>query len=408
MEILYLFSLFLLLPKIDLFEFGGSSVRPEDIVWLIAIFSFVLFRIKNISFKLPDYFHIFIVYILLCVFSLVINSRDSGWGGVYFILRQIQYATWGMMAIVVSNKIPRDEFRKHLEVLAIIFVIWGGLEWLGLVGKVGKFSTVRDRISINTSGPFETSVVLAVLAFSVRGTFLKISLGLMLWFTQARITIIASIMAILYRSSRSLLGIGIATLILLASIFLAGGQISSSRFSDSLSPLRMVHIMNVMWQSAPVVRSRGEFLDAAGYTSKYIDRYNGQLAVVRGDLSFQIRAYRWALIGKFLLNNPLQMIIGCSPGYFGVAVDSNLIRLIAESGILGSITYLFFIFSFWNFPRDTLTRQISIVMLITAIFIDIFWSSKVMTMLWFISSWEYNQKESLLNSQRTTFSVFKK
>jgi hypothetical protein len=94
--------------------------------------------------------------------------------------------------------------------------------------------------------------------------------------------------------------------------------------------------------------------------------------------------------------NPGKIPFGYSPGYFGQAVDGNYIRVLGETGLIGAAVFIMFLVAVYNSGvPGSITRDCLIIVSVTALFIDIFWSSKVMALLWFLSSWEWGRSENL-------------
>ena len=397
MYLLHLFTLFMIAPKIDLIGFGGSALRAEDFIWLTAVIFHVVKQRKFRSTTYPPHFRWFFAYLLISIISFVINVRDAGFGGIFYILRQLQYCSWGMMALSVAPSLKREEVSKHLQFIGVLLSIWGALEFAGLIPKVGKFSAATGRLSINTTGPFEASVLLVALGFAARNLFLKGGLMVVMLLTQARITLLGAVAAALAARPRLIVPAFVGAVAVLAALPLIKPLLEDTRFSETQKPTEMVENIGFMWGAAPTFKSRREFLVGAGYLDKESSDYFTVLQSRRGDVSFSIRAYRWSFIIKTWCNNFVQILVGYSPGYFGQGVDSNVVRLIGESGLIGGAFFVIFVFNLLKFKRSTLTWATTMCMVVTAIFIDIFWSSKVMTLLWFVSSWELVHSKSLAN-----------
>lgn len=387
----------MLAPKVDLIGFGGSALRAEDFIWLFALISFGGNRQRSPGVRYPVHFKWFFAYLAISILSFVVNFRDAGVGGIFYILRQAQYCSWGMMALSIAPTVKREDVSKHLQIIGIVLSMWGALEFAGLIPKVGKFSAATGRLSINTSGPFESSVLLVALGFAARNIFLKGSLMILMLLTQARVTLLGAVAAALAARPRLILPAFIAGVSMLAALPLVQPLLADTRFSETQKPAEMIQNLEFMWGAAPTFESRREFLVGAGYLDRDGSDYVSILQARRGDLSFSIRAYRWSFILKTWSENIVQVLIGYSPGYFGQGVDSNVVRLVGESGLIGGACFVGFVLSLMRFNRETLTWATVLCMVITALFIDIFWSSKVMTLLWFVSSWEFLHSKSLAN-----------
>ena len=83
-------------------------------------------------------------------------------------------------------------------------------------------------------------------------------------------------------------------------------------------------------------------------------------------------------------------MVGIGPSFIKIALDGSYLRLFVETGILGLISYVAaLILSFKAIPKKSKYRKIIFyVFLITAahaIFIDVFYSSRVMSLYWIMT-----------------------
>lgn len=113
-----------------------------------------------------------------------------------------------------------------------------------------------------------------------------------------------------------------------------------------------------------------------------------------GDASAFIRFTRWVTLIKTASNNIVTLLIGLGPSYAGKAVDGNYVRIFVETGIFGLLTYFLFLIScLRNIKQKLLTNYIWIL-IITALFIDIFVTFKAMFFFWFFYGYYiYNCQE---------------
>ena len=118
-----------------------------------------------------------------------------------------------------------------------------------------------------------------------------------------------------------------------------------------------------------------------GYISKYY-------ADVSFDLSGLIRIYKYISLIRIQLESFTTILWGVGPGYIVSALDSSLLRILIENGILGFIVFGLFLRSTFSFFKAKATHfgvyEILFNTLFTSLLIDIFWSSKVMPFFWLI------------------------
>lgn len=374
----YSFIAFVLLPKIDIISYSVSGVRPEDLLLVVA-FPVALAGKNWRTVKVPTAVVLYLVYSSVCLLSGILNSGAMGFTGILFTIRQLQYLVWFIVAAEVAPNLDEGEFRRGMKFIAIVLIIWGLGELSGLIPKIGKFAGSQSRLTLNTSGPYETAVVLAFLAYVCRHFFINTLLYLLLIFTQSRITLAATVFVYVTKNIKRVLIAGAvvgAFLLLQKSGTLA--LLSGSRLAATSSLSDMVRAMQVTWSVAIPLNSSEEFFNTFYGTG--IPIYS---TYAYTDLSFFIRAVRWAFIIKSWLRDAFHFFIGWGPGAWFI-VDGNYVRILGETGLIGMLSFMAFA---WKAITDKSSllqlRQGIVVILISAVFIDIAVSSKAMTIFWF-------------------------
>lgn len=382
MNILFLlFLAYILAPKIDLIAVSGSGIRPED---LITAAAFVLYACKRrrAALKMPKHVVIYGTFIGVSYVSALINYPREGLIGIVYATRLAEYMVWFFVMFEACQSVSPRQVRTSLLVVNVMLILWAGLETAGLAGGIGKFTGANERLTINTSGPFETSVMLAMLAYAAQQLVVTPAMGVMVILTQSRITLVAIVASFLaIRPGR---GLVLAGATLLVAAVLAGPIMSvlgESRLAKSATPVTMAKLLATQWRRLPPIDNpayfRTHFL-GEDTVSRYLGNGN-----TRGDVSFKFRAVRWPLVVKSTLYSPLHSLIGWAPGAWGVALDSYYVRVFGEVGLIGTAIFLWWLFTFLREARRDSVVRFSIFMLaVVAVFIDIFTSSKVMPILW--------------------------
>jgi hypothetical protein len=374
-----LFLAYILAPKIDLIAASGSGVRPEDLITAAAFIIYACKRRKT-PLRMPKHVQVYGIFVGVGFLSALINYPQEGVIGFVFATRLFEYMVWFFVMYEACQTVPPRQVRTCLLIVCAVLIVWGGLETLGLTSKIGKFTGANGRLTINTSGPFETSVMLAMLAYAAQQVFVTPAMLVLVVLTQSRITLVAIVASFLaIRPGR---GVILASVGLFAAAVLAGPIVSmlgESRLAQSETPLTMAELLVTEWGRVPQVENpiyfRERFL--GGDT---VIRYIGN---TRGDVSFKFRAVRWPLVVKSTLFSPLHCFIGWAPGAWGAALDSYYVRVFGEVGLIGTLAFLWWLFSLVRESRQDSVIRFSIFMLmIVAVFIDIFTSSKVMPILW--------------------------
>lgn len=374
----FLFLLYIISPKVDLPLFP-FPVRPEDLISLVAVALFAIMpRRQKISMSRSVNFYL--LFVAANFASALINFSSFGATGIVYSIRLLQYLAWYFIIYEACHQVTWWGMRRSFLVVSAIFVAWGALEFSGVIGVIGKFTGATERLTINTSGPFETSVMLAMLAYGVSSYMMAVPLLVLVFFTQSRVTLVGMVFS--YFSSRPLRGVVAAALMFLIYPLVVQpvmNSIRDTRIGQSEGPERMINAFVVSWQRAPTLDDPTYFRERL-LDGNTIFRY---MVDTKGDLSFRYRAVRWPTLIKTTVNNPLAAVVGWSPGAWGNALDNYYVRVFGETGLLGLIVFLIWLgVTIVRLDPAGLTRYSLVMMAVVALFIDIFTSSKCMPLLW--------------------------
>lgn len=373
-----LFVAYIVSPKIDL-PILSASVRPEDIISLITFLIYALSK-KQHRLQLPGYVKIYIAFIGLSYFSAIINFGSNGLLGFLYTTRLIQYLLWFFVMYEACQSLTWQTVRRGVMLMCVVFIIWAGLELSGAIGRIGRFTGASGRLSINTSGPFETSVMLAMLGYSVPSILLTAPMLVLILLTQARITLMGMIFSAgVAKPLRAIFAGAVAVLVftVVAQPIIATFQ--ESRVVQSDSPTRMAEVLVESWKRAPTLDEpavfRERFLDGPS-----IFRY---MVSLKGDMSFSYRAVRWPMVIKTTSSSLMPFLFGWSPGAWGLALDGYYVRVFGETGLLGLALFIYWLMTtIFGLRQGSISKFALVMMAVVAVFIDIFTSSKVMPILW--------------------------
>lgn len=379
-----LFILYIIAPKISLVG-ETTPVRPEDLISVIAILAFIVMpRRRPVSISLPV--KIYGLFIAINFISVIINFSAIGPTGLLYSARLLQYLAWYFMLYEACYEVSWSTMRRSFLAISVLFMIWGVLELSGVISVIGKFTGATERLTINTSGPFETSVMLAMLAYSVASYLAAVPLMFLVFFTQSRVTLIGMVAS--YFSSRPLRAVVAAALVFVlypVAIQPLMDSLHDTRIGQSEPPERMMNAFMVSWQRAPVLDDPSFFRERL-LTGSTIQRY---MVDTKGDMSFRIRAVRWPTVIKTTVSNPLALVFGWSPGAWGNALDNYYVRVFGETGLIGLVTFLVWLgVTIKRLEPNGVARYSLIMMAAVGVFIDIFTSSKVMPLLWAFIAFE--------------------
>lgn len=374
-----LFLAYIVSPKLDLLG-ASAAIRPEDIISLVT-FGIWILSSKTVPLQFPRPVKLYIVFLGICYFSALANITTNGPIGFIYATRLVQYLLWYFVMYEACHRITWRDFRRGLMAVSAIFILWGGLELVGVVGRIGRFAGAAERLTINTSGPFETSVLLASLAYAIPSFVLTPIMLLFVLLTQARITLLGMIFSAGIAKPFKALFAGAAAVVvftIVAQPLLASFQ--DSRVVKSDPPQRMVQVLSDSWRRAPTLDDPAQFRDRflAGPT---ILRY---MPSQRGDRSFALRAVRWSIVLRTTGASIFHMLIGWGPGAWSLALDGYYVRVFGETGLIGLLFFSYWLFTTIAGLRTGSNSKFTLVMLaVVALFIDIFTSSKMMPLFWF-------------------------
>lgn len=375
---LVLFALYVLAPKIDLYAIGAAAIRPEDLISAFAFFIYIVTARRRLS--IPIYARAYLIFIGFGLLAAVINIAQGGLVGIVYGLRLAQYMTWFFIIYEAAPRLSTRALRTALLLVCSVFIIWGGAEYFGVIGRIGKFAGASQRLTINTSGPFETSAMLAMLAYAAPALWLTPFMIVLIFLTQARVTLLGILVSFAAARPGRTMAIGFAG----AVVATVAAQplytaISKSRLGESETPLAMGSLLKYTWKRVPTV-PRPSYYRERFLNGILIYRY---MPNTRGDLSFKYRAVRWPIIIKSTAATWVTLFVGWGPGAWSNAVDGYYVRVFGETGLIGVVLFLGWIVVSLRALKQRSIGKFSLVMLaVAALFIDIFSSSKVMPILW--------------------------
>ncbi len=382
---LVLFALYVLAPKIDLYAIGSAAIRPED---LISAFAFALYLVTvRRRFSVPDHAKVYMAFIGFGLISAGINLGQGGVVGLVYGIRLAQYMTWFFIMYEAAPKLSMRALRWTCLIVCVVFIAWGFGEYAGIIPRIGKFAGAAQRLTINTSGPFETSAMLAMLAYAAPAIWLTPFMIVLIFLTQARITLLGILVSFAAARPGRTMALGFAgALVATVAAQPIYTAISKSRLGQSETPLAMGGLLSYTWKRVPTV-PRPAFYRERFLQGGQIYRY---MPNTRGDLSFKYRAVRWPIIIKSTAARGLQLLVGWGPGAWSNAVDGYYVRVFGETGLIGLALFIAWIVTGLRTLQQRSIGKFSFVMLIVAGgFIDIFASSKVMPILWVFLALEH-------------------
>ena len=416
------------LPKINLLKVSSLStagIRADDLLALVLLLAAVMdpatYRNKAVKWG----FRILLVLSAVNLLS-VVAGRMYGYDNqillsVMMVIRKFEYGSFALTGIFVMRRLknPYRTFMTEFTVLNLMYLIPAALQVLGkcsyAVNGADAGNYFQGSAVSTFNGYYEYGQVLCfgcavficdlisgrsapkVGKFPVSLLMLPLTLG-MLVLSKSRTSLVFGGLLILIavffpvrsRISRPRLiagGYGTIAVLAVVTVFAAGmiGHGLSSRFGsldpDSfLSYWREFVRRGNFHQYREMVRT-GYFEFDAIDDLGYLDRVS--------DWSMATRMLKW---GAALDGFRMHPLLGYGTGVTHV-MDGNYIRLLGETGLLGTLLWLGFYFwvmrEVWKARREALLGKAVLLMmlsiLLNSLMIDMFDASKPMEMMWLLA-----------------------
>ncbi|MFC1559523.1 O-antigen ligase family protein [Candidatus Margulisiibacteriota bacterium] len=399
-----LIFIIVLLPKLNLLNIPGTyvAIRSEDFFLLIITLAAVFYAfLKRKILVAPKLFFPISVFVFATFLSLLAGiyqgTIKSELLGFLFFLRRVEYFVPFFLAYWVVEEEDLPNIKKALLITYFVAAAVGIMQFFELIGGfflgIYVHSVIGGRVISTFSGPHEYSTYLAMMfplflmAYFDRRqverfiAFLALIFSLCLIFiTGARTAVVAAIggafvFAFLRKKGRALLAVFL--ILLCVSIFFMPNT-TKERFLGLTKERNITALSDVA--SDPMQYEEGHFAD--------------QYEVL--DVSMLGRYVKWMRALQGFCRYP---VFGLGPSAFGEAVDGNYFRILGENGIVGVLAFVWLICSVfmmglkccWQKGRKGEFTRYSqfvftalIILLLSAVFIDVFEASKIMLLFWLL------------------------
>jgi hypothetical protein len=385
------------LPKINFIGFRNETagIRFDDSILLIlTIFLFVGW-ITNLNFTIePLPLAGFAVVGIFCLSNLI--NLGQGHSSFLYSLRLVEYMIfyWSGRSLVRSGY-ELDVVVKLLLGLNCAVIV---LQFTGIVGGFtanGYESVVGRPFGLSANHPAEMgalfNLLFAALVFgskSVKFWRWSLLVGAGILLIESRSALLAHCLLILiyvYKHSKNKIGFARkAALVsaLLIAVFAAIPSKVTGRSADLFSQQNFETFRDV-YDNIPVDRQFKD-VDEGGSPE---DSPEGV------DVSWYIRVFKWTEVVKTMLAQPWTIwILGVGPGGIGVALDGGWLRLIVETGIVG--TFAFLVLMRKISKLSTACAMSVFALAVNMLMIDSHMAYKVMAFLFFLVGTEVQSRFS--------------
>ena len=341
-----------------------SAVKPFDLTVLISICFFLICKI-NLKGYLP----------ILCLFGIyflrsLIASNEVGLISIVYALKIFEY-----FIVIFCIKDLRQIFINKLLIIYIVTIFAYTLaELFGL-----NFGLLwGDRATGHFGGPYELSAIALLFIFFLnKNLFLKTLFIFIIFLTGTKASYVALLFGLLlFTNIRNLIPI-----IFIGFTFILLINSYDERFFEFIINLANIDINFVIsvWDNLPKIESHYE----------YIDQFNSREVEADEiiDLSTFSRLYTYAVILKSF--DIYSLIFGHGPGFFGAAVDSSILRIVAEAGIVSLLPFIFILISLTN-NFENKNKNVLLILSIIALS-DVFFSARFLPTLALLNQYKFYQ-----------------
>ena len=396
--IILLFFILISIPKINLISVEGESagLRVDDII--IFASAFVLFyKNKLIPMNIDRAFLIYYAFVFIALFSYLINRSFSDAPSLFYVVRNVEYFMFFVAGTLLGKPSRLIQFLVTYFVIQVVIVI---LQYFLLFPAFSSTDgMIFGYLSGTTGGPWELSTTLSLTAIVILDYLL-----LNKKYSKAFFMFLFTNLIFLFLGQRS--PIVALFLVFVFSIYLRVGiykYLKSVKGMLIFITVPIFYYFFLIYQSQGFIFEKNDamgrfalIISSKGGITTFIDYYNyidvdsfrvpiGSWANLEHlDLSWVQRIEKWSYaIKTFVSMMPKSIFIGIGPGWSGPSLDSGMLRLFIEHGIIGTI--LFFAFLNEVFKKNRNAIFIILVLLLNMVFIDVNISYKVMALFLLIA-----------------------
>ena len=415
MELAFFFVL-LATFKVELLggEAEASGLRVDD--FLIAGFAFLVTwpLLQRRLFLWNDWRHFSIVvaFVGWGVASSAVSAASpgsySGVQGFLFSIRHLEY--W--VLVLLGGILARSQTDRRIVQVFLLYLIYllviTLLQAVGLVDAVSNYASA-DRLSGNLGGPWELAqIAVFFLLLPVSGLMeclrygriLRVGVLLagasLLFASGSRMGLISGIISFTFSlMSFSSYNTTKRNYAILGAVALASSLVILTAFetvSVTASPIQRL-------QNLASYQTVQDLLEAAqtpaAHSREHFEFLNQRLIKdeignVSSDASAYARMSRWALaVRSTFAGGPINVLFGNGPSYFGHSLDGAYLRLFVETGVVGLLLYTWLLRVLWRTAAGAgnwtiLFRSYLLSLIVSAAFIDVFYTYKAMLLMWVI------------------------
>jgi hypothetical protein len=404
-------TILLFLPKINLISFRDETagIRFDDIILLAVVAVILCGWIVNLRFDIgPVPAAGFVVVAVFCTSNLI----NAGHSSILYSLRLIEYLVFFWSGELFIRR--RHDFAFLVKLLIGLNC---GAILLQAVGIIGGFtaegygSAFERPFGLSANYPAEMGAMLnlafAVLIFGTKitGRFWQwcTFVGVCIFITGSRSALLVHCLLTLvyiYRHSKN------KTALVLRTATISGVLVAVVAVVPNPVSSRSIDLFST--QNLETFRTLYDGIPTDLQFSAMAEGVNPEDAPEGVDASWFMRGFKWALVVKTMLDQRWTVwIFGLGPGVLGPALDGGWLRLVSETGAVGTVAFLALLRRISNLSTSCLMAVFALA--VNMLMVDSHIAYKVMAFLFFLAGTQAQSKskpayatQSLIDSRLRT------
>jgi hypothetical protein len=431
--LLFLCLPLLFFPKINLLSLSKTEtagIRLDDFV-LLFLSIFLFWAHVTLEKSMSTIERWVTAFVLWSLLSFVTNRIFLALGlipvgsSIFYCLRIFEYFLFFYIGAFSASFLSANRLITLFFVWNFAIMLLQKFSIIGMFASTGYIAVANDRLAGIGSFPSETGMLLnMVFAYMLyanhekspntwtifpmlqrfyqftRIYWLFLLFAVLIALTGARIALAALVIIFGWRVLTELRKGSTASRILAVSFFSVGILLMATAVQHATSLIERSAGL-ISWRNIELIGKAWEHMDVSRLQEAQLEvKYENY------DMSWWMRIHKWCYALKTYVTHPLNYIQGVGPGFATPALDGGLLRILTETGIVGS-----FIFTQIVLAIATLSRPLKwmvIGFLLNMIFFDVYLAYKPMSLLFFTAGSTYaasrTEQTSLhFSSQRAHF-----
>lgn len=377
------------IQDLDLVQVSGGTVRLFDLLAVVAVASGIGTVVNT---RLTAAHKLYLTWCFAGFFSLLVGIIVFGLApvqGLLFAVRPLQYL---LVGLALTRSITDRRDWQLLAYTALAFISISIFSDIFLASGGG----LSSRLGLSYGGPFELACVAGGLSFIARqkaqSMWLSAAFFLIVVFSASRVTVAAIVCVALWFALRAIFRqpqyLLILGMVVVAALAVVPAVSQSGVLETTLSRFGETGVAAEFELSADIangIETPDTFADVQPNTIDDVKR--ALPTTTDADRSTLLRFTRWRLLLDRQSQQTETVLFGLGPGGGSQAVDGYYVRLLVETGWIGFVLYLAFLF---RLMRDSFAERAStlvvylVILCLSAVFVDVLVAAKAMTLLWLL------------------------